>query len=771
MKICTEDIQAEVSLVERPDVPRPHPPGLPTTAEAYWRSQYERERARAEEAEARCEELRGKEVASRARAGSLKWCLDNSRRKLAARVKKLKEVRRAAKQDVQALEAEVARQEKLLRKAGVEPGECSPIESLRKEVARLNKALSGALPPKEAARLRRVVEKREKTIESLREELGGREKDVARLEDRLAWEKMETADHKKTIQYREEELIRLYGKLRESRDELRVSLRAAEVTKERLMERLLRAKEAARSRSPRSDEALRKALGRSRRQKTALGSLSRENGRLRRELRKSETRSARLEAELAKLRATGAVLARRLFGRGSERQERPRSERRRGRQPGAQGHGRTPRPALDERTEVRNPPAGARVCAGCGRPYVANGAEVSAIIEIEVSAHKRVIHRPRWRRGCECASSPVEVSAPPAPRLFVRTSFGSSVWARFLFERYACFRPLRRVAEWLSDQGLTVSAGTLAGSTHRFMPLFDPVAAAILARQNESAVRHGDETTWRVQSLREQGRSSRAWLWASLSSDAVYFHVDPSRSAEVARKLFGAAGRHTVLVCDRYSAYKKLARELNGAMILGYCWSHVRRDYIHCAAGEERLTPWCERWIGRIALLYRLNEARLARYDPGAERQDAAFDAAHDELKKALKGLFAQARRELAALPAQAREGKALRSLLNHREGLSVFLERPWVPTDNNAVERVLRGPVIGRRLSFGSDSEAGAGFTAMMYSLLGTLSLNGIDPLRWLEAWLTACAENGGRPPGDLSAWLPWSMGAERRRTLMAPG
>ena len=236
-------------------------------------------------------------------------------------------------------------------------------------------------------------------------------------------------------------------------------------------------------------------------------------------------------------------------------------------------------------------------------------------------------------------------------------------------------------------------------------------------------------------------------------------------------KLFGAAGRHTVLVCDRYSAYKKLARELDGSVILGYCWSHARRDYIHCAAGEERLTPWCERWIERIALLYHLNEARLARYDPGAERQDAAFDAAHDELKNALEDLFAQARVEVAALPAQAREGKALRSLLNHREGLSVFLERPSVPMDNNQAERALRGPVIGRRLSFGSDSEAGAGFTAMMYSVLGTLSLNGVDTLRWLEAWLTACAENGARPPGDLSAWLPWSMNEERRRALMAPG
>ena len=731
-------------MVERPEEPWPHSPDLSITGEAYWRSLYERARSRAEAAEARCEELRRKEVDSRARAGSLKWQFDKCRKKLAASVGEVKEFRRAAKQ----ARAALARLERQLRKAGVEPGERIPLASLR-----------------------RAAERREKKLESLREEAGGLREKVKGLETRLYWEEMEARFQKKIVDRREEELIGLYGKLRESREELRVSLRAAGRVKEGLKERLLRAKEAVRSMSSRRDAELRKALGRSRRQKTALGSLSRENARLRRALRRSETRRARLEAELAKLRATGAALAKRLFGRKSERQEKPRSDRRRGGQPGTRGHGRTPRPALDEKTEVHNPPPDARVCPCCGQPYAANGARESSIIEIEVSAHKRVIHRPRWRRGCECASSPAEVSAPPVARLFAGTPYGTSVWARFLFERYACFRPLRRVAAWFSDQGLPISAGTLGDSAHRFIPLFDPVAAAILERQNDAALRYGDETTWRVQSLIEEGRSSRAWLWTSLSTDSVYFHVDPSRSAEVAMKLFGGAARPTVLVCDRYSAYKKLARIPGSLVILAWCWSHARRDYIHCAAGEERLTRWGERWIGRIAKLYRLNEERLACYDPVLERQGAAFDAAQAALEKALEGLFTRAQRELTALPAQAPEGKALRSLLNHREGLSVFLERPWVPMDNNFAERELRGPVIGRRLSFGSDSEAGAGFTAMMYSVLGTLSLNGIDPLRWLDAWLTACADNGGRAPGDLSSWLPWSMSAERRRALTAPG
>ena len=215
------------------------------------------------------------------------------------------------------------------------------------------------------------------------------------------------------------------------------------------------------------------------------------------------------------------------------------------------------------------------VCGRCEQPYAPNGAEESTLVEIEVKAHKRVIRRPRWRRTCKCSSSPMEVSAPPVPRLFPRTLYGTSFWARFLFEHCACFRPVHRVAAWFSSQGLTVSPGTLADSLKRFVPLFEPVAHAILAHQNKAALRHADETGWRVQELRGEERSSRAWLWTSVSSDAVCFHIDPSRSAEAAHKLFGKALLGTVIVCDRYSAYKRLARLLGGLVTLAWCWRYV----------------------------------------------------------------------------------------------------------------------------------------------------------------------------------------------------
>ena len=520
-----------------------------------------------------------------------------------------------------------------------------------------------------------------------------------------------------------------------------------------------------------ADAELRRALRRSRRQKATIKSLSRENARLRKGAKASRNRVQTLEAQLARLRATGAVLSKALFGSRSEKQETPRSGRPRGQQRGAPGHGRTRRPGIEEREEEIDPPKEARVCSCCGKPYAAIGADISPLVEIDVKAHKRVIRRPRWRRACGCASSPIEVSAPPVPQLFRNTPYGISVWACVLFERYACYRPLKRVAAWLSDRGLPISPGTLADGMLRFVALFEPVAEAILAHQNTAALRHADKTGWRVQALRETGRSSRAWLWTSVSSDAVYFHIDPSRSAEAAEKLFAEALLHTVIVCDRYSAYKRLARLREGKITLAWCWSHQRRDFIECAAGQVGLTEWCRGWIERIAAIYRLNEARLEHCDPGLKRQPPAFGAAQHVLKETLDGLFAEAGRELAGLPDEAREGKALRSLLNHREGLCVFVDRPQVPMDNNLAERMLRGPAIGRRLSFGSDSEDGARFTVMMYSVVGTLALNGIDVRRWLEAWLGECAKNGGKPPDDLSPWLPWSMSEGRRRSFTAPG
>ena len=315
-------------------------------------------------------------------------------------------------------------------------------------------------------------------------------------------------------------------RLRKENARLHRTVKAAKAGREAAEARLARLRTARKALSKKlsgMDAELRKVLRRSRRQKSAIKSLAGENARLCKAVRGTRRRIETLEAQLAKLRSTRATLSKRLYGRKSEQQDKPRSQRKRGQQRGAPGHGRTQRPGLEERCEEINPPPDACVCAHCGQPYAPNGAEESTLVEIEVIAYQRVISRQRWRRNCACASSPMEVSAPPVPRLFVRTLYGISFWTRFLFEHFACLRTLHGVAAWMSDHRLLVSAGTLADSLKRFVPLFEPLYEATLAHQNTAALRHADETSWRVQEFRGEDRSSRAWLWTSVSRDAVCY--------------------------------------------------------------------------------------------------------------------------------------------------------------------------------------------------------------------------------------------------------
>ncbi len=118
----------------------------------------------------------------------------------------------------------------------------------------------------------------------------------------------------------------------------------------------------------------------------------------------------------------------------------------------------------------------------------------------------------------------------------------------------------------------------------------------ILAHQNEDRLRHADETSWRIQSLKEVGGSQRAWLWVSVSKDSVLYYIDRWRSSEAAKVLFVDSVDCIFFVCDRHGSYKKMVRdflkEFNKKVILCFCWAHVRRDFVKCAAEDEQLEQW-----------------------------------------------------------------------------------------------------------------------------------------------------------------------------------
>ena len=415
----------------------------------------------------------------------------------------------------------------------------------------------------------------------------------------------------------------------------------------------------------------------------------------------------------------------------------------------------------------------ARWCAHCARPYAANGASVTQLIEVEVSAYVRRIHRPRTRARCQCAPASEAVAPPPA-RLFANTAYGVSVWAWFVLECYAYHRPLRAVARALATMGIPVAPGTLADAQSRLLRVFEPLDEAIAERQRPASLVQGDETRWMIHVRGERGENPRCWLWVCVSEDAVRRHIDPTRSARAARVLFAELGEKlpAILVCDRYGAYRKLARELAGRFVLATCWVHARRDFIRAAQRHPKLRAWSERWLKRFAGLYALNARRLAHFvrDAAMSAQPAAFSTAQRRLECNVAELFETAERELRRVPEGSPKGAPLRALVREREGLSVFVDEPATPMDNNASERALRAPAISRKVSFGSHSETGARLSAVLFSLFATLALAGINRHHWLLDYLHACAANAGEAPAHLDPWPPWAMDDARLQRLRHP-
>ena len=89
---------------------------------------------------------------------------------------------------------------------------------------------------------------------------------------------------------------------------------------------------------------------------------------------------------------------------------------------------------------------------------------------------------------------------------------------------------------------------------------------------------------------------------------------------------------------------------------------------------------------------------------------------------------------QLAAVPSKSAIGKALAYFLENYEGLTRFLADPALPIDNNAQERLLRNPVIGRKTWYGTHSKRGARTAAILFSLVESCKLNGVNPREYFK-------------------------------------
>ena len=104
--------------------------------------------------------------------------------------------------------------------------------------------------------------------------------------------------------------------------------------------------------------------------------------------------------------------------------------------------------------------------------------------------------------------------------------------------------------------------------------------------------------------------------------------------------------------------------------------------------------------------------------------------------------------------------------MLKRWDGFACFLDDGRICLTNNAAERALRPLCLGRKSWLFCGSDRGGVRAAVMYTLIGTAKLNGVDPQAWLADVLDRIAEQSQTRLPEL---LPWHWKAEREPALAA--
>lgn len=355
-------------------------------------------------------------------------------------------------------------------------------------------------------------------------------------------------------------------------------------------------------------------------------------------------------------------------------------------------------------------------CPQCGDPLEHRGTERRSVIDMApLQAEKTLYIVPKQYcpRCCRAFQ-------PHPPGVLPKTLFGNQLVATAATMHYLHGVPMGRICEQVG-----VDLGTLIKIFHRVAKLFSSIPIRLIEQYRKAPVKHADETGWP-----NDGHHGYVWLFATIKISIFLFRQ--TRSSSVPQEVFGKDPLPGTLVVDRYHAYNK------APCFLQYCYAHLLRN-VEDMEKEFPDSPEVKNFVGTFASL--LASAMNLRSLPIT---DAQFYEKAKEVKSQILKAVHDSAQHLAI--------RRIQEIFHDNEQrLYRWADDRQIPADNNLAERDLRPTVIARKVSFGSQSEAGANTRSILMTVLHTLKKQNSDPCTTLKTALDQLAKNPTLDPFAL--------------------
>jgi transposase len=372
-----------------------------------------------------------------------------------------------------------------------------------------------------------------------------------------------------------------------------------------------------------------------------------------------------------------------------------------------------------------------KTCPSCGgelRP-MSGQFETSEMIDV-VEVRYQLVHVKQQKYACRCGGC-IE-TAPGPERAIPGGRYSLDFAIKIALDKYLDHIPLARQERILRRHGLEITTQTLWDQLHALGRRLEKASRALLARVLAQPVIGLDQTSWK----RLEVKDGKPWqMWCLTAPGLVVHQIRDDKGAATFREL--VAGYRGTIVCDALKTHEAGARG-NDDIALAGCWAHVFRKFEEAAPDHPEATRALE-WIGA---LYEVDARAGGDVEMRGERRRIESAAVLASLKD---WIWSQASLKTLSI------GNAAAYVVANWDRLTRFVQDARIPLDNNATERGIRGPVVGRKNHYGSRSRRGTEVASIFYSLLETAKLCQVDPARYLREAALADARGEILLPSDL--------------------